>query len=130
MTKYRDTYTYITEIEKNLGECILKCLKMVFRRFDHLPVIFVEKYRYGGNRVANYKRNNFSTFKVQIGLKMSGTFFDRIPKFAFLWENPLGWQPYYNKNNFYGPARRFSTVRELFEDNCLKADGRFSVPVR
>jgi hypothetical protein len=22
MTKYRDTYTYITEIEKNLGECI------------------------------------------------------------------------------------------------------------
>jgi hypothetical protein len=24
MTKYRDTYTYITEIEKNLGECRLK----------------------------------------------------------------------------------------------------------
>jgi hypothetical protein len=24
MTKYRDTYTYITEIEKNLGECMPK----------------------------------------------------------------------------------------------------------
>jgi hypothetical protein len=26
---------------------------MVFRRFVHFPVLFIEKYRYGENRVAN-----------------------------------------------------------------------------
>jgi hypothetical protein len=41
---------------------------MVFRGFVHLPVLFIEKYRYGDNRVANqnYKKNHFNTLKVQI----------------------------------------------------------------
>jgi hypothetical protein len=31
----------------------VKFLKMVFRRFVHFPVLFIEKYRHGENRVGN-----------------------------------------------------------------------------
>jgi hypothetical protein len=38
---------------------ILKFLKMVFRRFVHVLILFIEKYRYVENRVAksNYKKS-------------------------------------------------------------------------
>jgi hypothetical protein len=60
----------------------------VFRRFGHLEVLFIEKYQYGENRVANsIFEKSFNTFKkaiYRIGLKMPRTFLRRILKFAFL----------------------------------------------
>jgi hypothetical protein len=32
---------------------LLKILKTVFRCFVHFPVLFIDKYRYGENRVAS-----------------------------------------------------------------------------
>jgi hypothetical protein len=51
---------------------------MVFRRFVHLPVLSIEKYQNGENRV-DFK-------SPDICLKKPRTFFKRIPKFASLGE--------------------------------------------
>jgi hypothetical protein len=66
-------------------------------------------------------KNHFNTLKVKAMVyKGPRTFFKRIPKFAFLGEKSSNLA-----TNFLGPARQFFPVQELFEDNCLYADGGF-----
>jgi hypothetical protein len=58
---------------------------MVFRHFGHLAVLFIEKYQYGENRVANsIFKKSFNSLKGHILVKKkSRAFFIRILKFAF-----------------------------------------------
>jgi hypothetical protein len=58
----------------------------MFRRFVHFPVLYIEKYRYDENRVANpnFKKSLEHFKSPYIGLKMPRTLFKRIPIFAFL----------------------------------------------
>jgi hypothetical protein len=60
MTKYRDTYTYITEIEKNLGECIAmqRPILNIIKGLTYLSL----------NLIYDLHRDNLTNFFVRMSL--------------------------------------------------------------